>query len=175
MFLRNQLFSAHTMSVPEHRVQALGKLMKQPHRIALSHNPLSPTWRNSVFPQEGFVALLEIPLFTSSPLAGQVKFVYQGYSVLASATEFSSPHPKKCLGGSHRLFPLSPRCGAPALPYLSQSPQGTPQESQGCSGLSKLGLGVGLRSSLAPRTPWKAKLSTAGRHRILPDNLLRMT
>lgn len=90
VFLRNQLFSAHRASVAEHRVQALGKLMKQPYRLALSHNPLRPTW-NPVFPQESFVALLEIPLFTSSPSVGQVGFSSQGYSVLASAIDFSPP------------------------------------------------------------------------------------
>lgn len=78
VFLRNQLFSAHRASVAEHRVQALGKLMKQPYRLALSHNPLSPTWRNPVFPQEGSVALLEIPLFTSSPLSRAGGFFLAG-------------------------------------------------------------------------------------------------
>jgi len=96
VLLRNQLFLAHTASVAERRVQALEKFMKQPYRLALGRNPLSPTLRNSVFPQEGFVALLDILLFTGSPLAGQVGSVSQGYSVLASAINLSSPHPKEC-------------------------------------------------------------------------------
>lgn len=50
VFLGNQLFSAHRVSVAEHRVQALGKLMKQPYRLALCHNLLSPTGGNPVFP-----------------------------------------------------------------------------------------------------------------------------
>lgn len=40
---RNQLFSAHIVSVSGCRVQALGKLVEQPDRSALGHNPLSPT------------------------------------------------------------------------------------------------------------------------------------